>query len=311
MVLLIMNKYINIKTCTVFIILLLLIIYITKYLWLPKEMKKPPLNWLPTPSPRYGKTFISTSIENPYTTYMITLPKDKWKRDRFDDNMIKNNQSIEYTTWNGVLVDEEPEILEWAKENDLAYITDNKLKGNIGSFLAHLTLWDFIARQDNDRHFLILEDNALVTKNTNASINNLLNLDYDIILLSALRPLGEKTHIDNLLKVGNYSNLQVNMWWSRRKLPNIWLSSYLLKPSGARKILSYFKQYKFDVSTVIVDQALSYAILKDKSNNKKAYVINDDKIFDHVETQGDTRRIQNGWSSESTPRTSIIEPTSP
>ena len=306
-----MNKYINVKTCTVFIILIILIIYIIKYILFPEERTEPPLNWLPTPSPRFGKTFTSISIENPYTTYMISLPKDKWKKDRFDDNMEKNNQEIEYNIWNGVLVDEEPEILEWAKENDLINISNDRLKGNIGSFLAHLTLWDFIARQDDDRHFLILEDNALVTKNTKTGINKLLKLDYNIVLLSALRPLGEKTHIDDLLKVGHYSNFQINMWWGRRKLPNIWLSSYLLKPPGARKILSYFKKYKFDASTVIVDQALSYSILKDKSNKKKAYVINNDKIFGHVETEGDTRRIQNGWSTDSTPRTSIIEPTSP
>lgn len=307
-----MNRYINIKTCTVFIILtLLLFIYIIKYILFSEKREEPPLNWLPTPSPRFGKTFMSLSIENPYSTYMISLPKDKWKRDRFDDIMKKNNQEIEYNIWNGVLVNEEPEILEWAKTNDLAHVSNNKLKGNIGSFLAHLTLWDFIARQDNDRHFLILEDNALVTKNTNVGIKDLLNLDYDIIWLTALRPLGEKTHIDDLLKVGDYSEFQIKMWWSRRKLPNIWLSSYLLKPSGARKLLSYFKQYEFDASNDIVDQALSYSILKNKSNKMKAYVINNNKIFGHIETKGDTRRIQNGWSNESAPRTSMKESTPP
>ena len=289
-----MNRYINIKTCTLFIFLtLILFSYIIKYRVGPEKGERPPLNWLPTPSPRFGKTFMSTSTENPYTTYMISLPNDKWKRDRFDDNMKKNNQEIEYNIWNGVLVNDEPEILEWAKTNDLAHVSNNKLKGNIGCFLAHLTLWDFIARQDDDRHFLILEDDALVTKNTNDGIISLLNLDYDIIWLCALRPLGEKTHRDDLLKVGDYSEFQIKMWWIKRKLPNIWLCSYLLKPSGARKLLSYFKQYEFDASNDIVDQALTYSILKNKSNKMKAYVINNNKIFDNIENEGSSRTSRN------------------
>ena len=58
---------------------------------------------------------------------------------------------------------------------------------------------------------------------------------------------------------------------------NVWLSSYLITPLGARKILKLFPKYNFDLSNTIIDWALS-RILNDNSDNILSYVVNHKKF---------------------------------
>jgi len=226
------------------------------------------------------------STEARLHTYMITLPHDQWKRDRFQQSMDSSGGYFDYKQWEGVIVRERPDILKWTIDNKLGHVTNEKLKGNIGSALAHITLWDFVARHNENDHFLIFEDNALVQKKSKQAIADMMKVDYDMLYLRALRPRGRKTQIPGLLK----STYEPEV---KEPMPNVWLSSYLLKPSGARQLLEYFKEHNFDLSTTIIDRAVSRAILSDPSEKMKVFVVDHGEFFGHVETKGDTRRREN------------------
>lgn len=73
-------------------------------------------------------------------------------------------------------------------------------------------------------------------------------------------------------------------------LPNVWLSSYMIRPSGAQKILSGMVRRKFDISTDIIDRCLVRIIHEGSMN---AYAIATGQYFGHVETIGDTRQREN------------------
>ena len=224
--------------------------------------------------------------QDTFQVYMISLTKDEWKRKRFQKSMDDNQQYFDYKQWEGVMVRENPEILQWAIDEKLGHFSDMKLKGNIGSALAHLTLWDFISKQDDGSDFLILEDNALVTSESVSAVMQMLKYEYDMTYLLALRPSGTRTNVPGLLRAKK-------KYFYGFKLPNIWLSSYLLRPSGARKLLSYFRKRDFDLSTVIIDQAVSKAILSGSSDDMNVLVVDHKRFFGHVETNGDTRRLEN------------------
>ena len=219
-------------------------------------------------------------------TYLISLPRDAWKRERFRESMRRSKQHFEYEEWSGVLLRENPAALRWALSRKLGHVSNPALKGNIGSALAHLTLWDHIARQDDTRNFLVLEDNAIVTSKSVGAVRKLTRLRYDMIYLVALRPKGKPTARSDLLQVTHDPR-------PREPLPNVWLSSYLLRPRGARQLLAYFKTHNFDISTVIVDRAVSRAIQSDPTGRMRVFVVNHSEFFGHVETKADTRRREN------------------
>lgn len=229
-------------------------------------------------------------------TFMITLPHDQWKRDRFKRSMDMHAQKIDYEQWEGVMVKNNPEILHWAMENKLGHVKNERLKGNIGSALAHLTLWDYVAKRDDEEHFLILEDNALLAEKSHAAFWDVHDVDYDMIYLRALRPTGKPTNTTGLLQVTHNP-----LWADNNKYlaPNVWLSSYLLKPRGARHLLQLFKEYNFDLSGTIIDRVVSKAISLDAAKRMKVFVVAHDNYFGHEETKNDTRRRENGADSKS------------
>lgn len=237
-------------------------------------------------TPRTARVEFRDGTDATLHTYMITLPQDQWKRDRFQRSMDACGCHLDYKQWEGIIVRERPDVLKWAVDNRLGHVTQEKLKGNIGSALAHITLWDFVARHGENDHFLILEDNALVKETSAQAIADMMKVDYDILYLRALRPVGSATQVPGLLRTKYTRNIQ-------EPVPNVWLSSYLLKPSGAKQLLSYFQEHNFDLSTRIIDRAVSTAILSDPSEKIKAYVVDHDACFGHVETSGDTRRREN------------------
>ena len=103
-------------------------------------------------------------------------------------------QHFDYTQWECVMVREKPEVLKWAIGERLGRVSNAKLKGNIGFALAHLTLWDFIARQPDTEHFLIFEDNALATPHSVAAVQQIMQVDYDMLLGGAAAKGGAHGH---------------------------------------------------------------------------------------------------------------------
>jgi GR25 family glycosyltransferase involved in LPS biosynthesis len=241
-------------------------------------------------------------------TYMISLSRDEWKRDRFDKSSQVNGLSFPYKVWPGVLVRESPEIVQWAIEEGYmsSTMSNPNWKGNIGSALAHISVWDFIAKQPDNKVFLVLEDNALVTDLSYKIVQEFIKLKFDFLNISVHRPTGKSTNRSDLLKM-EYINHRNRGALCRRgnKLfhrPNVLLSSYLLRPYGARLLLEYMKKYKFDLSSsqCIIDQCVSVSIHSDKKNSIVAYVVNHKtgnwKYFGHIETKNDSRILENAFT---------------
>lgn len=230
---------------------------------------------------RKNKKFINIKL--------IHLPRDNWKLIRFRKSLIKNNLNLNYDIWNGINLNEDQDILNWAIKNNFTVSPSQpKLKGNLGSALAHLTLWDWCSRQNNNNPILIMEDNVLFTPYTISGINFFSQINFDFLNMCVLRPKGQQiSGIPGLLRIIKQSDFNETM------RSNVWLSSYLIKPEGARKILKLFPKYNFDLSDTIIDWALS-RILNDNSDNILSYVVNHKKFFDHVETNNDSRRYFNG-----------------
>lgn len=233
-------------------------------------------------------------IDNFYT-FLITLSRDNWKRERLHNSMKDSNQFIDYKIWNGVNLnnDKDNKLIDWVFDSKLGHISDLGLKGNIGSSLAHLTLWNYISQQKDNNNYLILEDNAIIKSYLNDIISKLIKLDYDMIYLVAQGPYGESTQIDDLLRLipNKYTNILQNC------NPNVLLSSYLLRSSGAKKLLKYYKKKNFDLSKDIIDQAISVALHSqpDIKEKMKIYVINHRKYFDNIQTGGDSRLLFNEY----------------
>ena len=154
--------------------------------------------------------------------------------------------------------------------------------------MAHITLWKHISKNLKNEPVLIVEDNCLFTSNSLQRIKKLKGLDYDFLNLSVLRPDGLETRIPNIKKC--YISFLKST--QKDKLSNVWLSSYLLTPKGARLILNNFKNEKYDISIKnnTIDWCLSRLLYS--YNNINAY-INTDNSFGHIETESDTRRIEN------------------
>lgn len=217
-------------------------------------------------------------------TYVINLPdKDDWKIQRLSSSMKQHNVKIDYKIWNGVIVRDTPEIYEWAISNKLIKRSPNPKYGNIGAALAHITLWNKIAKHTEKKAiFFIMEDNALMTPDTLEGIDIITKLQFDFLNARVLRPQGNITQISNMLKI--------KQKYVSEPIPNVWLSSYFVTPIGCEKLLSQIKKKQFDMSKTIIDRGVSIIL---HSSDINGYIIKDDKYFGHVETKNDTRRKEN------------------
>ena len=252
-------------------ILLLLLIFIVNYLLKQKE----------------GFIAIEENVikDRELKIRLISLPKDNWKRDRFKKSMVENNQYFSYKMWEGIILREKPHLLDWAINKKYTIPPKNPdAKGNIGSALAHITLWEEIANHDDHVSFLVFEDNVLATTKSWEGIKKVENLNYDFINLRVIRPEGKKTQIENVLEFEKKT--------VKKPLPNGWLSSYLITPKGARLFLEELKNNQYDLSVDIIDWCVTRFL--HSTNTIKAYIIDNDEYFGHVETSGDTRRKENG-----------------
>ena len=231
--------------------------------------------------------------------FMIHLDRDGWKLGRFRRSVINVGQNYENLGIHirpGVIVRDHPEIFDWAMQEGLMIQPSlpNNL-GNIGSALAHLTLWDDVSKRPDNETFLIYEDNALQTQESESAIQYFSNLEFDYFNFRVLRPRGSQTSEPGVLRLPNNEIIteQPRFLWFSNPLPNLWLSSYMITPTGAREMLRQFKALQPDLSTTPVDRAAVMALYR--SATAKSYIVSHNRYFGHVETGGDTRaQLNNG-----------------
>lgn len=242
----------------------------------------------------------SDSYTNKYKVHLINCKHDEWKYNRLIKSMEDNNVNFDFVTYPCVLVDMTPNIVNSSMEKGyIKHIKKPNAKGNIGSALAHITLWEHIANDNSTKHHLVFEDNVLFKPNSEDFMETVSKFpDYDFFNLCTLRPLGLPTNTNGVLKITSDDKVKNNS----AKIPNVLFSSYMITPTGAQKILNMLKSLNFDPSGPAID---AYTMSNIRNfDNINAYVIADKnlKYFGHVEvrcTKGkkncDTRsKLNNG-----------------
>ena len=161
--------------------------------------------------------------------------------------------------------------------------------GYVGLALAHILAWETVANR-NIPH-LIVEDDVIPRQNWRENVSSLIDVlesQFDFMLVNALRPTG--THIGHeLLKFDTSRSYLVE------PLPNVWLSSYVLTPNGARTLLQIMKNAQYDMNVVQLDHAL---IMSVGGTNIDFYVVSTtNKYFIHDETDSDKEKLNGGLTN--------------
>ena len=244
--------------------------------------------------------------------YMINLPQDTWKLERYEKSRKDNHVVLDTSIWKGVVVGDSPHKLQWAIDKGYTRnILDKSKHGNIGSALAHLTLWDHIANSgfhDDESVYLIMEDNVLFTQESRQFLDDIQSpegnmfdgLSFDIINLCVLRPMTAKIgtagctphtfpagNSNKGISYSSGSGLEcVKKGDVKEPLPNVWLSSYMVTTKGCRKLLEAVADESPDISTDIIDRVVSRIVSK---YDMSAYIFQNCKLFNHIETGHDSR----------------------
>ena len=223
--------------------------------------------------------------------FMVHLNRDGWKLRRIETSVFDTGlhwNDLHIAIWPGVILSETPEVLTWAIDNQ--YIQRPHLPGrlgNLGAALAHIKLWYNVSQRPSNEMVFVLEDNALFTRESLGAIAHFSNLNFDFLNLRVLRPEGTITNEPGVLRMPN--NVYPHETWFY-SMPNLWLSSYLITPHGARKLLGELKRVRCDASmdVHIIDRCVTFAI--HSSTDYAGYVVNHARYFGHVETGGDSRK---------------------
>ena len=226
-----------------------------------------------------------------FTTVMVHLPRDEWKMERFRESLRVENITLhDLRLWPGVIVDDRPDLVEWAIASGLMRTPSApQHRGNLGSALAHITLWQNISRQDSDAVFHVLEDNVLFTASSQETVSEMLTIDVDFLLLNSQRILGSGTSQRDVLQIPHGH-------WTHRMWVNLLLSSYLITPRGANALLHALRQRRCDLSVTVIDQCESVSIISD--DHPWAYVLDREDAFGHIQTSNDSRVKFNDVLSE-------------
>jgi UDP-sugar transporter A1/2/3 len=224
---------------------------------------------------------------------MLHLDRDGWKLGRFQRSVRDigmHYDDLGITLRPGVIVRDHPELQQWALDEGLMAppsVPGNL--GNIGSALAHLTLWRDIALAPDNETYMIYEDNALQTMQSEHAIQYYSSLEFDFFNFRVIRAQGSPTNEDGVLRMPNNHFIEPppHLLWFFRPMPNLWLSSYMITPRGAREMLAQFRNIRADLSDLPVDQVAVMALYR--SPTARAYVVNHDRFFGHLETHSDTR----------------------
>ena len=176
--------------------------------------------------------------------YVISLERSKDRRDIFDSN---NSKYIKYTYHNAV----DGKLLNLNDVDKQIFTKGSKIYSNgaVGCALSHLQLWDKCI--ELNKPIIILEDDAIVSRNFNSHINNLLNSifpnKWDIIQLNY--------NFDSVLSYKNTNYETCNCIFNKTKLTKndistfvnskinttiaklnhcFGTSAYIINPSGAK-----------------------------------------------------------------------------
>jgi UDP-sugar transporter A1/2/3 len=229
---------------------------------------------------------------------MIHLSRDEWKLQRIKDSVSEAGLQYEelgIELREGVILRDHPELLVWAlNEHLMSSPRDPQKLGNLGSALAHLTLWDELSRRNDSHVLLVLEDNALWTRETESAILHFSALDFDFLNFRVIRAEGTPTSEDGLRRFPNNEFIEppAPFLWIFDPLPNLWLSSYLITPRGARMLLDEMRMMRSDMSILPIDQVAVMAMYR--SSNMRCYAIEHERFFGHVQTGSDSRVQFNG-----------------
>lgn len=251
---------------------------------------------------------------------LLNLQADAWKLQRFTDSACTESFAFNASgrAWPGVIVKDEPQLVQHAidegyfgghsgvPDNGASLGGNGNGNGNLGAALAHISLFEEIAKGPPEDIFLIFEDNALFKSEslsgTCQALSEVKKLDFDYLNLRVLRPLGENIKPEiGLLRI-----------WKKKFVEptpgsrNVWMSSYALTGRGAAKILKCLQRNRLDWHKTIIDAGISQACL---SGDKEiaAYSINHDRYWGHVETKGDSRNKYNHLEFQSNRKSSSLD----
>lgn len=247
-----------------------------------------------------GRYSIATRTQPPVIKrFMIHLDRDGWKLGRFQNSV--RDQGLYFEDLNielrpGVIVSERPELMNWALQQNLMRPPSKPgNKGNIGSGFAHILLWDELSRMPDNVTYVIYEDNAIQESLSEWSIQHFSQLEFDFFNLCPEIPRGSPTSEHDVLRYPNNEIIHppAPIFWTLFPMPNLWLSTYMITPSGAREMLYQMQQLLPDLSTLPIDQVAVMAMYR--SSSARAYTINGRQYFEHISTHGDTRiQLNNG-----------------
>lgn len=178
--------------------------------------------------------------------FVISLEKSKNRKEIFDDY---NSKYIKYTYFDAVVgktlnIDKLDESI--FKKGSINYS-----HGAIGCALSHLQLWEKCI--ELNKPIIIMEDDAIVSKDFNKHINNLMNnllpknwdiiqlnynfdsiLSYDNTNFERCVSIFNKTKVTKT-HISNFVNSKINT--TIAKLNNCFgMSAYIINPNGAKKM---------------------------------------------------------------------------
>jgi GR25 family glycosyltransferase involved in LPS biosynthesis len=162
--------------------------------------------------------------------------------------------------------------------------------GNAGVAIAHLTLWKKISSMEEQGVvYNILEDDELIKDRYVENLQQVLstlNEPFDFFNLNVLRPCGIPV-APEILKI-QHKKL-------KRKLPNIWLSNYLITPQGAKKLIDQlFLKHKFNINTDF-DRTL-VRLLHKRQSSIAAFVLNEtNKYSFHYEKTSSKKELNRSF----------------
>jgi len=216
--------------------------------------------------------------------FVINVDEDKEKLYEFSKKL--NDQNISFERFPGV------RLLE---ENKQFYI-DQKLlnpkcrllkKGWVGLTMAHLSLWKHIHSLNcTEKYFLIFEDDEVIHDNYINKLNKILNEiedDLDFLNLNTLRTDGEL--------INEYVYKIQKKTLTGGKLPNIWMSSYIINKKFTNTLINIINPEFADFDFVQFDVYLVRKLysIADKYN---LYVCPTDIISNHVEDRSKSAKVR-------------------
>jgi GR25 family glycosyltransferase involved in LPS biosynthesis len=180
--------------------------------------------------------------------FVISLEKSQDRKIMFDNY---NSKYIKYTYHNAV--DGNAIAIDTLSENIFKKGSQNYSKGAIGCALSHLQLWEKCI--ELNKPIIIMEDDAIVSKDFNKHINNIMNnllpkkwdiiqLNYNFDSVLSYNNTNYETCIGMFNKtkvtkthISNFVNSKINTTIARLN-HCFGMSAYIIHPDGAKLLKS-------------------------------------------------------------------------